>query len=258
MKKMVVSFLVAVMALGASGVVSAAADTKPITVKVDGNLVNFPDAQPFIDAKSNRTLVPVRFVSEALGAKVEWKEDIQTVEINKNGRPISLKIGEKVAIVSGRKVAFDQSAIIKNSRTYVPLRFVSEALQSKVDWKVNERTVLITTLEKVVAFGKNTPVNESNSIFQEFHRSLEIKDGVITGKVPKAPSKDYEVSVSFHYNEGLVKAPEVVTDGNSFSRKLSEIDVMGIFIYDRRGKGKTLAFYSYRSLPNLSPVKVGD
>lgn len=115
-----------------------------INVTVDGKTVTFPDAKPFIDENS-RTLIPLRFVSEALGASVSWNEQKREVSITKDNTKIRVRIGDRNIVVGGRISAMDTQAIIKESRTFVPLRFVAEALGAKVQWDGNTRTVVITT-----------------------------------------------------------------------------------------------------------------
>ncbi|HPU42352.1 MAG TPA: copper amine oxidase N-terminal domain-containing protein, partial [Acetivibrio clariflavus] len=66
----------------------------PLRVVVNGEKVNFPDAQPFID-ENGRTQVPVRFVSEALGANVDWNGDAKKVTVTLNSRKVVLTIGLK-------------------------------------------------------------------------------------------------------------------------------------------------------------------
>lgn len=112
-----------------------------ITVKVNGKEISFPDQQPYINAQQ-RTMVPVRFVSENMSAKVDW--DGKQVIIQKDGNKIILKPGEKWATVNGKKVTFDTKAEFKNSRVMVPLRFVSEILGAAVSWDGASRTVEIT------------------------------------------------------------------------------------------------------------------
>ncbi|WP_024984552.1 stalk domain-containing protein [Brevibacillus borstelensis] len=141
-----VKFLLgAVLMIAAISPVTVLADTKDIQVKVDNVSVHFPDAKPFIDPSTSRTMIPVRFVSEKLGASVDWDGAKQTVIMNKDGKQISLKIGEKKAVVAGQEITFDAAATLQNNRTFVPLRFVSEAYGAKVDWLATERLVLITT-----------------------------------------------------------------------------------------------------------------
>ena len=101
-------------------------------VAVDKVMVNFPDAQPFKD-QNGRTLIPVRFVTEAMKADVVWNAEDRTAVITKDGITVEITIGEKqlrVTNADGTKstVTMDTTAIIEDDRTYVPIRFVAEAL----------------------------------------------------------------------------------------------------------------------------------
>jgi hypothetical protein len=114
-----------------------------ILVLVNGVEVTFPDTQPYI--KNNRTLVPVRFVVEQLGAQVDWDNKNQEVTIEKDGKKIILKIGSKIVTINGSKVTLDAPAELKDERTMVPLRFISEAFGANVDWNDKEKVVTIET-----------------------------------------------------------------------------------------------------------------
>jgi hypothetical protein len=114
----------------------------PLRVVVNGDKVNFPDAQPFID-ENGRTQVPVRFVSEALGANVEWDGTTKKVSVNLNSRKVILTIGKKEYVVNNQSYQMDTVALLMESRTFVPLRFVSEALGATVIWEQNTRSVYI-------------------------------------------------------------------------------------------------------------------
>jgi hypothetical protein len=125
------------------GLVQISSASQDITVLVNNQKVTFPDQKPYID-QNNRTMVPVRFVSEALGAKVSWNGKTQTVGIVQGGKDIALKIGESKASVNDQLALFDTKAVLVNSRTMVPLRFVSETLGAQVDWVAATSTVKIT------------------------------------------------------------------------------------------------------------------
>ena len=105
-----------------------------VSVYLNGTLVDFPDQKPFIDVSADRVFVPVRFVSEALGAQVEWVREEQKILINKDGKQIALYVGRKEVFVDGRKYTLDVAVRLVNGRTMVPLRFVSEALGAGVKW----------------------------------------------------------------------------------------------------------------------------
>lgn len=116
------------------------------------------DVIPFIDPRYSRTLVPIRFVAEALGYKVEWNADERSVTITgkhtikllmgKPQNPVDISVktpsgdtltlrlyeGLKTAYVDGKSVQLDAPPVITNSRTFVPIRFVAENLGCDVLW----------------------------------------------------------------------------------------------------------------------------
>jgi len=172
MKKQFLSVFLIVIFIFLS-VIMVNGESAPIKVNVDGKEIAFPDAQPFME--SGRVMVPVRFVTEALGGTVKWDSKTKKISIAKSGGTIVMTIGSTVLKVLSslnqdindgsdmnkdnnskeglaykilQKVAeMDTKPIIRNNRTYVPLRFVSENLGSKVVWDSKTRTVFITTIK---------------------------------------------------------------------------------------------------------------
>ena len=102
------------------------------------------DVAPFIDKSSGRTLVPVRFISEALGFDVTYNEKTKEVTIRNNDTVVVIKIGSKIATVNGKSVTLDVAPVIQNGRTFVPVRFISETMGFKVEWNSNTRKITIT------------------------------------------------------------------------------------------------------------------
>ena len=123
-------------AIFATAISASAAGAAP-NVRVNASLVEFPDAQPFIDS-NDRTLIPVRFVTEALGATVTWEQSTATAVIEQNGITVRVPIGsDTISITESGKTTtakMDTAAIIKQDRTYVPIRYVAEALGCFVDY----------------------------------------------------------------------------------------------------------------------------
>ncbi|ADZ85429.1 copper amine oxidase N-terminal domain-containing protein [Cellulosilyticum lentocellum] len=113
-----------------------------IRVRVNGTQVYFPDGKPYVDSNS-RVLVPVRFVSEQLGAKVEWDAAAKRVTIIDGDKVAILNINSKQIMVNGQVKELDTAAIVKGTRTYVPIRFVSEALGATVKYDNKVRIVYI-------------------------------------------------------------------------------------------------------------------
>lgn len=141
MKKSKIFLLVFLVLLTTAGVAYALDQSSmdySVDVSVYGKQIDFPDQKPFIDTSVNRTYVPVRFVSEALGAQVDWNNDAQTVSIQKPDLSVLLKIdSDQATTVVGsvyNTITLDAPATLVNDRTMVPLRFVSETLGAKVIW----------------------------------------------------------------------------------------------------------------------------
>lgn len=143
MKKILLVVCITVLFLS-SCFTPTTAQTEIIHVTVDGKAVTFPDAKPFTD-QNGRTLIPVAFVAQALGANVKWDGKAQEVNISKDDIKIKIKIGDNNLLVNNSIRAMDTKAIVKYNRTFVPIRYVAEGLGSKVDWNGKTRTVIITT-----------------------------------------------------------------------------------------------------------------
>ena len=104
-----------------------------IQITIDGTPVTFTDAQPFID-ENGRTQVPVRAVAEMLGCEVNWDEATGTVTVTKGNETITLVIGKTELQKNQSITEMDTAPVIINDRTYIPVRFVGEALGLKVTW----------------------------------------------------------------------------------------------------------------------------
>ncbi|GAE90556.1 copper amine oxidase-like protein [Acetivibrio straminisolvens JCM 21531] len=78
-----------------------------------------------------------------MGANVSWDANTKKVTITLNERKVVLQIGNKNYEVNGQQKQMDTVALLKESRTFVPVRFVSEALGATVKWNANIRTVYI-------------------------------------------------------------------------------------------------------------------
>ncbi|NLL21916.1 MAG: hypothetical protein GX263_09300, partial [Firmicutes bacterium] len=103
------------------------------------------DAEPYINADSGRTLVPVRFVSEALGAKVGWDPEAGRVTITDGEKEIILTLGSSAVLVNGAERTIDCApTTLPPGRTFVPLRFISETLGAEVGYEGNTGKITIT------------------------------------------------------------------------------------------------------------------
>jgi len=135
-------------------------------VTIDGVPVSFNEVMghPVI-TKTNRTLVPLRIIAENMGYKVDWNQDTKQAYVKGGGVDVTLTINKNTAIVNGKTVPIDiqngkvmdtKAVLIPvkgSSRTYVPLRFISEATGATVgyDQRDGVHYITITTGGKPVA-----------------------------------------------------------------------------------------------------------
>ena len=104
--------------------------------------------KPIIIPKWGRTVVPIRAIVETLGGMVEWDGTERKVTIDFNSTVIELWIDKPQARVNGVMKWIDPNnhdvkPIIINSRTMLPLRFVTENLGCKAEWDPATRTITI-------------------------------------------------------------------------------------------------------------------
>ncbi len=115
-----------------------------VTVIVSGAAVE--SDQPAVIV-NDRTMVPFRVIAEALGCDVDWKADTKTVVMEKDGLTASMTIGEPKLVYNDGDTEYtvdiDTPATIINSRTMVPVRFLSEYFGFEVEWDAATRTVTV-------------------------------------------------------------------------------------------------------------------
>jgi photosystem II stability/assembly factor-like uncharacterized protein len=111
-----------------------------------GDSLVFMDTAPVIIA--GRTLLPMRWIAEPLGAQVSWDAATKRVNVTFGARTLILWIGKNTATVDGRATPIDPSnpavvPVIIDGRTMVPVRFVAENMGCSVEWNADTRTVTI-------------------------------------------------------------------------------------------------------------------
>lgn len=126
-----------------------------VNVTLNGRAMDLdvPAVTRTVDGVDSRTLIPVRPISEALGAKVLWIEENRQVLISRDGDTIVLTLGSPTAVVNGARVDLPGQVAPcvamsgGTERTLVPLRFVSEQLHAQVDWDNDTFTAIVTAQE---------------------------------------------------------------------------------------------------------------
>jgi multiple sugar transport system substrate-binding protein len=93
--------------------------------------------------KNGRTLVPLRFITEAMGATLAWDTATRTANITLADNKIALTIDKTVAKVNDYDVALDTPAAIINGKTVVPVRFVAESMGATTAWDAAVKKVTV-------------------------------------------------------------------------------------------------------------------
>ena len=122
---------------------------KEVGVLVDGQILK-SEVPSFVLV--DRTLVPIRFISENYGMNVEWENTTKAATITGKDKKIILKINSKEVLVNGTVKTLDDNSIPRlvtfpngDTRTMVPLRFISEIMGFAVDWDGQTRQAIVTS-----------------------------------------------------------------------------------------------------------------
>jgi len=124
-----------------------------LKLQIGNKIIYINDTPKEIDVSpiivEGRTLIPIRWVAEPLGAEVGWDGNEKKVTVTLKDTKIELWIGKSIARVNGVDTPIDPDnpkvvPIIKDGRTMLPVRFVVENLGCKVDWDQDTKTVTIT------------------------------------------------------------------------------------------------------------------
>ena len=171
MKLSKILLMVVLSVFVSTGVLASGEDIK---ITIDGVELHTETSSKIVN---NRTLVPMRAIFEAMGAKVEWDNKTRTAIGIKDHAKINLQINNPEASINGKEITLDSPAIIDNDRTLVPVRFIAESLGSNVSWNNKTRTVVI----------KNKSKNEVLEYTEEKYFEFDKEKGEIIAYKDDAP-----------------------------------------------------------------------
>lgn len=124
---------------------SAAEKSKVIKLQIGSRIVNVDNEAVIYDTapviRNDRTLVPIRIVTETLGGKVDWNGVTKEVTLHIDGKEIKMTVGKTLE-------KYGVAPVIIDGRTFVPVRFVADELGATVAWDDATKTVTITKIEK--------------------------------------------------------------------------------------------------------------
>ncbi|MFF2157316.1 C39 family peptidase [Paenibacillus chitinolyticus] len=184
----------------------AAKSEKEIVLRIDSSLASIdrklvpisPEdatAVPFLE--QDTTFVPLRFVSEALGAKVEWEQATQTVTMATYDRQILFAVGSRQITVNGQDHVLSVHSILRNNVTFVPLRGIAESLGSHVEYE--DGFIRIS--------GRQTPSSSSGTAPEApIEKNTALKEGM-----------SYRVYQHAHFLDGFATRQEAVSFAKQYA-----------------------------------------
>lgn len=182
LKKVLALSMVVTMLFGSLTMSSFAASKVALVVEGKTIAVSASEGTTFIDA-NNRTQVPVRALAESLGQSVAWSSSTQTATI---GGTIIIKIGSSELKTANGSIKMDTAAIVKDGRTYVPVRYIAEALGLSVTAAKDNSGAMTVKLAKltgkIVIAGSTSSQTLSDELAAAFKKqypgvTLEVQGG---------------------------------------------------------------------------------
>ncbi|WP_152392860.1 stalk domain-containing protein [Paenibacillus guangzhouensis] len=208
-----------------------------IQIKVDGVVIT-SDVKP--ENKNKRTMVPLRVISENLGASVEWSNS--KVILAKSGMKVILTLNSSTAEKNGKKMILDVKPYLKNNRIFVPLRFIAETFGCSINY--SNDAVTVDTKPLLI---DNVPIK---AMQQEYHMTM---GGVVSQVHGNAYNE--AIYLIFEENKGeKVEAPE------NYSWHLT-IDTLGSYYKNAQydfldQKGNSFVRYDVYSLIRTFPSEL--
>lgn len=224
-KGFIMALVMATVLIGGKGAVFAGPsdyrEIPGVKVYIDG--VEFETGESFYDF-SNTTLVPMREFFEKLGANLEWDANIKKITATSKDTSVELIINSKIAKINGKDQTLSAEAKIINDQTYVPLRFVAEALMYEVDWNREFNIISIIDMKAINKKIKSKTYESSTSPKADTLK-LEILDnqGIkVTGRTIKEKT-DWTIRIQKEKGPDLIyedrKTDSYHTYGDVFNLK---------------------------------------
>ena len=154
--------------------------------------------------KNNRIHIPLRLVSENLGADVNWKEDARAVEIINKGKKIVFYVDSNEYRIDDIVYTIDSPSFILNNTTYVPARALANAMKAKLEWNEEKFYCNINNGYEIDPTRDVDPIKDGKDLatIDKIRKVTDLagylKDGIIKveevdgGKVYELFLKDYE------------------------------------------------------------------
>lgn len=180
--------------------------------------------------KNDRIHIPLRLVSENLGADVIWKGDTRQVEIINKGKKIVFNIDSKEYRIDDMVFTIDSPTFILNDTAYVPARALANAMNAKLEWNEKEFYCSINNGYERDATRDPDPLKD-------------VKDLALINKIRKV------TDLGDYLRDGVMRVEEV-QDGKVYELFLKDYEKKNLsmrFIFD---KNNNLKFYKFDYFPN--------
>ncbi|OMF38709.1 hypothetical protein BK133_00420 [Paenibacillus sp. FSL H8-0548] len=230
---------------------AVASSAQQLQVIVDGKKLSLSAAAY---AEKGVTFVPMRDIFTALGASVTWESKTETIIGRKGNQTISLKVGSKQAVINGKTVKLDAAAVVRGGVTFVPVRFISEALNANVKWDSAVNAVRITSVEAAQQLEydawlkeqANRPTYSSKEIVDKYDRSIVLimtnraqGSGIVIG--------DNLILTNYHVIADAASATAHTISGNV-------LNIAGVVSFD---EDADLAIIKTQTATNLPAIELG-
>ncbi len=121
----------------------------PTNVTINGKVVAMDQWPQFYEAplsqmtENPEIMVPIRFVTEEMGAQVDWDAATRTTNVWRNGNHVALRANSTHHLVNGKPVDSRVPLRVVDGRTMVPVNFMIEKFGGTVQWNLRTRTLAI-------------------------------------------------------------------------------------------------------------------
>lgn len=120
-----------------------------VKLNLNGQLIPLDQEAGLPFNKDGRILVPLRFVTENLGYRVSWNQELREAQLENGQQVISLATDGRDPRVNGEPVSLDVKPLLKDGRIFVPIRFIGQLSQKHVNYSslAGQATVFISDQE---------------------------------------------------------------------------------------------------------------
>ena len=223
-KKNVISKILLLLLILSSFIFSGYKLQKPIEIYINGQILESDQPPLVID---NRTFVPIRVIAEDLGAIVNYDNKDRIVTIKRDKTNILLTIGDDIARISSdvetRPAILDEAAFLRDDRTYLPLRSISELFGMEVNWDGAKRVVYINEKSYLPDY-----INRDNALEEVLERLSKL--GIFKNEKVYFEVDDYEMKLDGGSYEGYLVT---IRKDNPIDENLTEM--MGQYFINKKG-----------------------